>query len=140
MTGVALIVFHGSAQLPSTEQKWVKLDGAHWPIEILPELQAIEKSRPRGTPIFNDMLFGGFLIYHTPGLRVFIDDRCELYGDEFMIKYVKAERSDYEAWGKAYRFDLPCFCLTQTTGSISREIPTGACKALSCGGTLPKTR
>jgi hypothetical protein len=106
MTGVALIAFHGSAQLPSTTQKWVKLDGVHWPIEILPELQAIEKSRPRGTPIFNDMLFGGFLIYHTPGLRVFIDDRCELYGDEFMIKYVKADRSDYEAWEKVYRFDL----------------------------------
>ncbi len=29
ITGVALIVFHGSAQLPSTAQKWVKLDDAH---------------------------------------------------------------------------------------------------------------
>jgi len=78
MTGIALIAFHGSAQLPSTAQKWVKLDGAHWPIELLPELQAIEKSCPRGTPIFNDMLFGGFLMYHTLGFRVFIDDRYEL--------------------------------------------------------------
>ena len=43
MMGVALIVFHGSAQLSSTAQKWVKLDSAHWPIEILPELQAIER-------------------------------------------------------------------------------------------------
>ena len=106
VTAVALIAFHGSAQLPSTAQKWVKLDGTHWPIEILPELQTIEKSHPRGTPIFNDMLFGGFLIYHTPGLRVFIDDRCELYGDEFITKYVKAERTDFEAWLEAYRFDL----------------------------------
>ncbi len=106
MTGVALIAFHGSAQLPSTEQRWVKLDGTHWPTEILPELQDLEKSRPRGTPIFNDMLFGGFLIYHTPGFRVFIDDRCELYGDEFMLKYVKADLSDFEAWTKTYRFDL----------------------------------
>lgn len=106
MTVMALIAFQGSAQLPSTEQRWVRLDGGHWPIDILPELQAIEKSRPRGTPIFNDMLFGGFLIYHTPGFRVFIDDRCELYGDEFIIKYVKANRSDYEAWEKVHRFDL----------------------------------
>jgi len=106
VTAVALITFHGSAILPSTGQKWVKLDGAHWPIEILPELQAIEKSRPRGTPIFNDMLFGGFLIYHTPGFRVFIDDRCELYGDEFMLKYVNARGADFEAWTKAYHFDL----------------------------------
>jgi hypothetical protein len=106
ITAVALIAFHGSAQLPSTAQKWVKLDSSHWPIEILPELQAIEKSRPRGTPIFNDMLFGGFLMYHTPGFRVFIDDRFELYGDKFMIKYVKANQSDYEAWEKLYRFDF----------------------------------
>jgi hypothetical protein len=106
ITGVALIVFNGSAQLPSTAQKWVKLDDAHWPIEILPELQTIEKSRPQGTPIFNDMLFGGFLIYHTPGFRVFIDDRCELYGDKFIIKYVKADRTDYAAWEQFYRFDL----------------------------------
>ena len=104
--GIALVAFHGSAQLPSSGQKWVKLDGTHWPTEILPELQAIENSLPRGTPIFNDMLFGGFLICHTPGLRVFIDDRCELYGDELITKYVKAERTDFEAWLEAYRFDL----------------------------------
>jgi hypothetical protein len=106
ITVFSLVAFHGSAQLPSSGQKWVTLDGTHWPIGILPELQAIEESHPRGTPIFNDMLFGGFLIYHAPGLRVFIDDRCELYGDEFITKYVKAEESDFIAWSKAYRFDL----------------------------------
>lgn len=106
VTGFALVAFHGSAQLPSTAQKWVNLDGTHWPVEILPELQTIENSHPRGTPIFNDMLFGGFLIYHTPGLRVFIDDRCELYGDEFITKNVRAERTDFEAWSKAYHFDF----------------------------------
>ena len=106
ITVFSLFAFHGSAQLPSTGQKWVKLDGTHWPIEILPDLQTIEKSHPQGAPIFNDMLFGGFLIYHTPSLRVFIDDRCELYGDEMITKYVKAERSDFEAWSQAYHFDL----------------------------------
>ena len=87
-------------------KRWVELDGTHWPIDILPELQTIEKCHPRGIPIFNDMLFGGFLIYHTPGLRVFIDDRCELYGDEFVTKYVKAARSDFKTWLEAYRFDF----------------------------------
>jgi len=106
VAAIALVAFQGSSQMPSTAQKWVKLDGSHWPIEILPELQAIEKSHPPGTKIFNDMLFGGFLIYHTPSFRVFIDDRCELYGDEFLMKYVTAGRSDFEAWEKTYRFDL----------------------------------
>lgn len=106
VTAAALIAFHGSAQLPSNAQKWVKLDAVHWPLDVLPELQALDKNRAQGSMIFNDMLFGGFLMYHTPGLRVFIDDRCELYGDDFLLKYVKADRSDFESWTKAYRFDL----------------------------------
>jgi hypothetical protein len=106
ITGVALLFFHGSAQLPSYGQKWVKLDSAHWPVELIAELKAIEKNNPKGTPIFNDMLFGGFLIYHAPGLRVFMDDRCELYGDDLIIKYVKAQKSDFEEWGKNYGFNF----------------------------------
>lgn len=106
VAAIALVAFQGSAQMPATEQKWVKLDRAHWPVDLLPELQSIEKSRPPGTSIFNDMLFGGFLIYHTPSFRVFIDDRCELYGDELLMKYAAADRSDFEAWEKTYRFDL----------------------------------
>jgi hypothetical protein len=106
MMVVAVIALYGSAQMPSTAQRWVKLDGAHWPLEVLPELQALEKNRPQGSPIFNDMLFGGFLMYHTPGLRMFIDDRCELYGDDFLFRYVKADRSDFEAWSREYRYDL----------------------------------
>jgi hypothetical protein len=106
ITVSALVAFHESAKLPAAAQKWVKLDNTHWPVEILPELQAIEKIYPQGTPIFNDMLFGGFLMYHTPGLRVFIDDRFELYGDEFIIKYIKANKSDFETWEKIYHFHL----------------------------------
>jgi hypothetical protein len=54
-------------------------------VELLPDLQAYEKNHPPGTPIFNEMLYGGFLIYYTPHLRIFIDDRCELYGDEGLL-------------------------------------------------------
>ncbi len=79
---------------------------AHWPIEILPELKRIEKEVPQGTPIFNDMLFGGFLIYHTPGFRVFVDDRCELYEEGFLLRYVKAKKSDFDAWSTQYPFHI----------------------------------
>lgn len=106
ITIVALIAFHGSANMPSTEQQWVKLDTTHWPVDILPEVQALERNNLPGTPIFNDMLFGGFLMYHTPGLRVFIDDRCELYGDDLIMKYVQAQKSDFKEWEKAYRFNF----------------------------------
>jgi hypothetical protein len=123
MTGIALLAFHGSAQLPSTTQKWVTLDGAHWPIEILPELLAIEKELPKASPIFNDMLFGGFLIYHAPGFRVFIDDRCELYGDDFMLRYVRAERSDIEAWTKAYGYELALLLPDSNYGKYFEDNP-----------------
>lgn len=106
ITAIALIAFHSSAQLPTTSQRFVKLDPTYWPVEILPELKAIERYNPQGAPIFNELLFGGFLIYHKPGLRVFIDDRCELYGDDLLKKYVKADRSDFESWEKLYNFNI----------------------------------
>jgi hypothetical protein len=37
--------------------------------------------------VFNDMRFGGYLIYSVPGTRVYIDDRCELYGDAALRRY-----------------------------------------------------
>ena len=43
---------------------------------------------PDGTRIFNEYAYGGFLIHHAPGYRVFIDDRCELFGDEFLTRFV----------------------------------------------------
>jgi hypothetical protein len=106
IVGIAMLAFLSSANLPSTAQKLVRFDASHWPHEILPELQAVEISHSNGSPIFNDMLFGAFLIYYTPGLRVFIDDRCELYGDEFIRKYVEANRSDFSAWKATYKYDL----------------------------------
>ncbi|MBW1743983.1 MAG: hypothetical protein JRJ47_11260 [Deltaproteobacteria bacterium] len=85
---------------------WAKLNANHWPVELLPALQEYEELSPVGTPIFNDMRFGGFLIYFTPGLRVFIDDRCELYGDERLMAYVNAKPAQFEAWEEQFAFDM----------------------------------
>ena len=97
-----------SVEAPVVGRGWAQLDRTHWPVDLLPELRRYEREHPPGTPIFNDMLFGGFLIYHTPGLRVFIDDRCELYGDEFLQAYVDAMSDDaqIDRWAQQYGFDL----------------------------------
>ena len=63
-----------------------------WPEELLADVRRYESEHPPGTPIFNDMAFGGFLIYNTPDLRVFIDGRCELFGDTFFYEYIDLER------------------------------------------------
>ena len=77
----------GGVRVPVIGRGWARFDPAHWPIELLPALDEINRSSPEGTPIFNDMNFGGFLIYHAPRLRVFVDDRCSLYGTDFLLAY-----------------------------------------------------
>lgn len=84
-----------------------KLDRKYWPVDLLPQLQEIEslalaKQADAGGPrIFNDDLYGGFLIFHTPGLPVFIDDRCELFGEAFLREYVEMCLRDPAAFDRA---------------------------------------
>jgi hypothetical protein len=88
---------------------WARLDPERWPVALLPQLRAYEQERPKGAPVFNDMLFGGFLMYATPDVRVFIDDRCELYGDQGLAEYADAYRHHperIEQWADRYGLDL----------------------------------
>jgi hypothetical protein len=87
----AAILFAGVAQ------------GMHWPVPFvgrglavrnhpntpLDLLEPLGKNSQPGQPLFNDLAYGGFLIYYTQ-LRVFLDDRCELYGDDFLADYFAA--------------------------------------------------
>ena len=107
VVATAVLLQGASVQFPVMGKNWVVLDQRHYPLELLPELKKYESLH--GTPIFNEMLFGGFLIYFTPGLRVFIDDRCELYGDKWLIEYAHAieqEPSKIDQWAKEYGFDI----------------------------------
>ena len=83
-------------------------------------LQRWQHNQPGGTPIFNELTFGGFLIYYTPGYRVFIDDRCELYGNEWLygrellLKYDRAMTQDpaqVDRWVRLYKLN---FALVRT--------------------------
>ena len=108
----------GPIELATPGHGCAKLDPDYWPVDLLPELQKHQKARPEGTPIFNEYLFGGFLIYFAPGYRVFVDDRCELFGDRWLNEYVQVERGRRDArlafkqWEDEYPpFD---FALTRT--------------------------
>jgi len=109
---VAVVFFSLSAQaigihLPVVGRDAVRLPPM-WPVELLPMLRSYEKAHPNA-PIFNDMAYGGFLIYYTPQLRLFIDDRCELYGDPFLLDYFLTLRdhpTGFERWQEKYRFQL----------------------------------
>jgi len=91
---------------------WARLNKDHWPVTLLPQLQAYERENP-GKGVLNDMIYGGFLIFHTPELKVFIDDRCELYDDgllrAYSEEYVRAPGHDprrIDEWVRAYDLRL----------------------------------
>src|SRR5260370_15236515 len=58
----ALILEAAAVRVPILGRGWAGFDPAVTPIELLPELKAYEKASPPATPIFNDMLYIGFLI------------------------------------------------------------------------------
>ncbi|OWK46674.1 hypothetical protein [Fimbriiglobus ruber] len=87
---VAMVLQAGGIRLPVIGAGWARLDPAVWPMESLAALKQNEPTLPADGHIFNDYTDGGFLIYHTPGYRVFVDDRCELFGDDWLVRFVEA--------------------------------------------------
>jgi hypothetical protein len=119
---MAFVLQAARVPVPIIGHGWARLDPAHWPVELLPALARHQGSADKPTPIFNEYLFGGFLIYHTPGYRVFVDDRCELYGDRWLHEYVRAEGGNVaprmKEWEQQYR---PFFlALTHTHSAFDR--------------------
>ena len=48
--------------------------------------------------MFNDYIDGGFVIYHAPGYRVFVDDRCEVFGGDWLVEFVNASAAEPDGW------------------------------------------
>ncbi len=106
---LALALQTSGIPCPLIGANWARLDPAYWPVhtvETLREHLASSELSPTprghthglpiraGTPprIFNDMRFGGYLIYHLPEARIYIDDRCELYRDFGLLRYAQIIR------------------------------------------------
>jgi hypothetical protein len=124
-----------AGKVPVLGKDWAKLDSRYWPVELIPQLQLIEEKNSAGAPILNDMLFGGFLIYYTPNLRVFIDDRCELYGDEGLLAYANADCDKFGYWSDKYGVSL---ALAQQ-GSTMDSCLKGSAGWTVVGKTIPAT-
>ncbi len=97
--------------LPVFGHGWAELDAELWPVALLEPLKKHQDDRPGGTRIFNEFAYGGFLIYQTPGYRVFVDDRCELFGEAWLAMFLDAPHLDpewsIERWQEKYgEFDL----------------------------------
>jgi hypothetical protein len=94
LVALALGLQAGGVPAPWIGRGAMQLDADYWPTAMLPDLEDFARSHPPGTPVFNEMLYGGFLIHFAPSLGVFIDDRCELYGDRRLREYEEALLGD----------------------------------------------
>jgi hypothetical protein len=106
-----LIVFvlqGAGVSLPVVGRGWTEFDPRIAPNALLEEIAGITGDAAVGKErIFNDLNFGGFLIYNAPRLKIFIDDRCLLYGTEFLRAYDEARRNapeTIEHWRRQYGF------------------------------------
>jgi hypothetical protein len=109
VVALAILLQTAGARVPLLGQGWAKLDPQIWPIELLPQLRLCEQAHSRGARIFNDYRFGGFLIYFTPGLKVFVDDRFEVYGDRWLLNFAEARQNHpewVESWARQYQIGL----------------------------------
>jgi hypothetical protein len=92
--GLMVVVLLGPMlgwQVPLAGRGWAQHAVDRWPVELVRELQSIERQHP-GARLYNSLGLGGFVEFHAPGLRTMIDDRCELFGNEFLERYVESER------------------------------------------------
>jgi hypothetical protein len=89
---------------------WVRFDRDFVPVDLNAVVRE-HLDRP-GVRVFNDANLGGYLIYFAPNARIFMDDRCELYGDEWIEKYSDAMGSPpgelapvFAGWHDRFGFD-----------------------------------
>lgn len=104
---LGLVLPASGVALPLVGRGWVRLDATYWPLELEPELQQLAARQPEETRLFNDMRWGGYLIFHEPRVRVFIDDRCELYGEAFLRRYARLcweEPAEFDRWDAELHF------------------------------------
>jgi hypothetical protein len=80
--------------LPVVGAGWARHSANHWPVEVLDVLKSNEPKPGEPNHLFNDYVDGGFVIYHAPGYRVFVDDRCEVFGGPWLVDFVKAAQKD----------------------------------------------
>jgi hypothetical protein len=86
---LGLLVCAQQGRIGSYQWMNAHFDGKRFPV------QASEVIVQRGIrePIFSPDSWGGYLIYRLyPQTRVFVDDRHDLYGEEFLKNYLKAVR------------------------------------------------
>jgi hypothetical protein len=82
-------------------------------------VEFLEKTRPPGL-IFNSIGFGGYLIWHLPSYKVFIDGRTTVYSDDFYRLYRRAA-IEPTAWAQIEETFVPTVVILQYLTDLARR-------------------
>ncbi len=89
---LALLLQSNGIACPLIGAGWCSLESDCWPVEATRVLRQHVRDAEPGTKVFNDLGFGGYLIFRAPEVRIYIDDRCELHRDDGLLQYEKFVR------------------------------------------------
>ncbi|HKQ50106.1 MAG TPA: hypothetical protein VJZ71_18665 [Phycisphaerae bacterium] len=131
----SLLIQMAGWRIPLIGAGWARLDADYWPIAATRAAKVYLRDRGTEARIFNDMLFAGYLIYQRVPAKVYIDDRCELYGDEFLLHFVDLLRnpSKIEGEAPARKIDL---AMVRTGSRMAQYLTTSeAWTVLHCDET-----
>jgi hypothetical protein len=96
-------------QVPLVGKGWARLDPAFVPVELTPVLEEYARTNGPNARVYNDANLGGYLIYHVPDLKIFMDDRFEQYSDDWVRGYIDVywnRPEGIEAYADKYGLDL----------------------------------
>lgn len=115
---LTIILFIGATvwHAGRSDELWAQPCTEYWPEEVIPALREFAEEQPEGTRIFNEMQYGGFLVYNAPGLRLFLDDRCELYREEFLRECLAGYRSPEKLRGWIQEYGISAALVSRGSG------------------------
>ncbi|HKD01984.1 MAG TPA: hypothetical protein VKB77_06140 [Terriglobales bacterium] len=120
IAGILLSVHHG--RLGSSQLMSARFDSQRFPVAATDwiEAQGIRE------PIFSQDYWGGYVIYRLyPQSQVFLDDRHDFYGDEYLKRYLKIVRVE-PGWDRELESLSPTWILLpreSTLTNILKEVP-----------------
>lgn len=102
---LAALLHAAPYRLPVIGSGWAQIDPRHWPVDLLPHLDRLAGTSGDAPRVLNALHYGGFLTMYAPRWKTFIDDRCELFGTQFLTCYAHAERHrprQLDVWARQY--------------------------------------
>ena len=88
---------------------WARLDPEVHPTAFNPAVAEWAGTTGPDAQLYNDANFGGHLLWHFPGRRIFMDDRFEQYGEAWTRDYVDAiwhHPERFDEWDRRWHFGL----------------------------------